>query len=113
MSTPPARPPAEITITVTSEDIRLGEPRSAWRDPVCRAVCRMLGAPVAAAMADTRVSIDAAGLDIWPEPGSPDAALATTYVLPDDAIAWLEAFDVAGPAGVTPATFTAQLMDDL
>jgi hypothetical protein len=103
------QPPGEITVTVTAEDIRLGEPRSAWRDPICRAVCRLLGAGVAVQMADARVSIDAAGLDIWPEHGH----VAATYALPDDAIAFLEAFDAAGPAGVGPFSFTARLMDDL
>jgi hypothetical protein len=104
----PASPaPGEITVAVTAEDIRLGEPRSAWRDPVCRAVCRLLGAPVASDMASTRVSVDAAGLDIWPEHGSD----ATTYLLPDKAVAFLEAFDLAGAAGVAPLTFTARRLD--
>jgi hypothetical protein len=96
--------PEEITIAVTAEDIRLGEPHSAWRDPVCRAVCRLLGAPVASDMAGTRVSVGADGLDIWPEHGG-DAA---TYLLPDEAIAFIEAFDIAGAGGVTPITFTAR-----
>jgi hypothetical protein len=103
-----ATAPGQITVTVTAEDIRLGEPRSAWRDPVCRAVCRLLGVPVASSMAGTRVSIDASGLDIWPEHGH---AADATYLLPDEAVAFLEAFDVTGEAGVTPLTFTARLLE--
>jgi hypothetical protein len=104
MTTIPSPLPDEITVTVTGEDIRLGQRRSAWRDPICRAVCRLLGVPVASQMAGARASVDASGLDIWPEHG-PGAA---TYALPGEAIAFLEAFDVAGAGGVSPFTFTAR-----
>lgn len=96
----------ELTITVTSEDIRLGEPNSAWRDPVCRAVCRLLGAPVAIDLMDARASVDASGLDIWAETGSD----SVTYLLPDEAVAFLEALDAG--ADVRPFTFTARLLED-
>lgn len=99
--------PDEITVTVTAEDIRVGEPKSAWRDAVSRAVCRLLGVPVAEDMASTRVSVDAAGLDIWPEHGNN----AVTYLLPDEAVLFLETLDTAGPAGVTPITFTVRRLD--
>jgi hypothetical protein len=112
-TTTPTRLPAAITVTVTPGDIRAGERRSPWRDPVCVAVCRMLGTTVATLMADARASIDGGGLDIWPEPGTPGWQDATTYVLPDEAIAWLEAFDAGGPDAVAPVTFTARLMEDL
>jgi hypothetical protein len=108
MSALPAGPaPEEITIAVTAEDIRLGEPHSGWRDPICRAVCRLLGVPVADDVADMRVSVDGAGLDIWTEAGDD----AVTYLLPDDAVAFLEAFGLDGPAGLGPVTYTARRLD--
>lgn len=98
-------PPAEITVTVTAEDIRLGVPGSALCDPICRAVCRFLGTPVFDDMARSRVSIDASGLDIWPDHGNE----AVTYELPDEAVTFLETFDITGSAD--PITFTARLSE--
>lgn len=95
--------PAELVISVTADDIALGERESACRCPIARAVARLLGVTT---NSEQHVAVERTEMDVW-FPADPSATVA--YLLPVGAGRFITAFD-SGDA-VEPITFTARLND--
>lgn len=97
--------PAELVISVTAEDIRLGVPGNVCRCAVALAIVRALGCEWAGFLKveEDKLSTLQASLYIELDVGNPYAV----YLLPEDAAAFVRRFDDA--AEVAPFTFTASL----
>jgi hypothetical protein len=92
--------PGDITVTVTQDDIDKGIPEDGCNCPIARAVMR-------AGLANPVVNEDSIVIDGV----ETDAGLAPLWELPDEAVAFIAAFDDGNTGTLEPFTFTAERDD--